>query len=124
MILKKLSGGWYITIPQTENNSEFLYLIPIAPDGPERIREAQTKIARRMTIRAFAMENFFKTLPKDWDGYWSENKESPFRKWEIKNRQYWNDYFHTEMSKMSEEAWALWREYKDWHFAKYGWNAY
>ena len=123
MIIEKLSGGWRITIPETANNSEFVYEMPIVPDGPEHIRKEQQRLARQCAIRGFSMENFFKTLPHDWDEYWKHHKENPFDTWSKVHGMDWNEWFHDEMNMMKEDAWALMREYHLWHFDTYGWTA-
>ena len=114
MRIEHLPQGWRIVIPETDHNSEFVYDMPIVSDGPEHIRAEQLRLARKLAIRAFSMENFFKA----W------RKPSDFMEWAQKNRVGdWNDWFHVDMDLMREDAWALQREYWDWHFETFGWNA-
>lgn len=111
MKIDHLPQGWRITIPESENNMEFSYDLPIVTDGPEHIRVEQARIARAFAVRAFSMENRF--------------KNNEFDAWAERNRVgNWNDWFHTALEELKEEAWALWREWCDWHWETYGWNAY
>ena len=115
MRIEKLANGWRVVIPKGCRNSEMVYQIPIANDGPLFIRDQQEHIARKVSIRAFQMENQFKSwkAPGDYD------------RWAEKNRVGdWNDWFHTSLREMEEQAWMLYRKWCDWHFEKYGWNAY
>jgi hypothetical protein len=114
MKIDRLANGWRITIPATEINCEFTYNLPIMKDGPEWIRAEQKRVARRFAIRAFAMENQFKGWRKPGD----------FEAWAEKNRVVWNEWFHDSMADLSEAAWALYREWCDWHWKTYGFNAY
>jgi len=115
MKIDKLANGWRITIPATEINCEFIYELPIMATGPERIRTEQGRIARRFAIRAHSMEQQFKAWRKPGD----------FDAWAEKNRiGNWNDWYHGAMGELSEAAWALYREWCDWHWKTYGFNAY
>lgn len=88
--------------------------MPICTDGPAHIRAEQIKLARALALRLFSMENFFKAwkCPED------------FQDWEQHNKMNWNDYYHADADDLRDRAWALWREWSDWHFMTYGWNAY
>lgn len=115
MTIEKLSDGWRITIPESEINCEFSYDLPIVQDGPEHIRVEQMRIARRFAVRAFSMEQQFKQWRKPGD----------FEAWAEKNKiGDWNEWFHDALDMLKESAWALWREWCDWHWNKYGFNAY
>lgn len=118
MKIEKYEMGWVITVPETDHNSEFRYEMPIMRTGPVRIMREQERIARRLAIRAFQMENFFNLLRKAGGGFVC------FEAWELRNRLNWNDWFHAEMQMMEEEAQMLQREWYDWHWEKFGWNAY
>ena len=114
MIVQKLSEGWRLIVPETPNNSEFTYDMPICSGGPEHIEAEQIRLARRLALLLFSMENFFKAWKRPED----------FEKWEEHNKMNWNDWYHTRAEMLRENAWALWREWGDWHFQKYGWNAW
>lgn len=119
MIIEKLPMGWRITIPESDNNCEFSYDVPIVKDGPKHIRVEQEKIARKVAIRAYSMEQRFKN--NEYDAWADKNLrgDPTLQPW-LK----WNEYFHDELASMVEDAWALWREWCDWHFETFGWNAY
>ncbi len=114
MIIQKTNEGWRVIVPETDHNSEFSYDMPICTSGPEYIGKEQTKLARQLALLLFSMENFFKSWKRPED----------FQEWERKNKMNWNDWFHTRADELREDAWALWREWGDWHFREYGWNAY
>lgn len=123
MRIEKFGGGWRITVPETANTSEYRYDVPIVTDGPEWIGRRQRKIARQLAVLCFSMENFFKTLPDDWEAYWNANDKNPFDKWSERNRVDFNDYFDWGCNELVEEAVELMREYHMWHFDTYGWTA-
>ncbi len=124
MRIEKLPGGWRITIPEAPHNSEFVYEVPVMRTGPEHIGRMQERLARKVALRAFFMECFFKTLPSDWSAYWETHTESPFEKWERDNRLDWNDHFHYAIRSFCDEAWRIQMQWYDWHWKEYGWNAY
>lgn len=123
MRIEKFSGGWRITVPETENNSEFQYDVPIMTTGPKEIGERQRIIARKVAILCFSMENFFKSLPTNWDEYWKNNTKSPFDKWSEDNGEDWNEHFHWGCKELVDEAWDLMHDWHMWHFDTYGWTA-
>lgn len=124
MKIEKHPGGWKITIPETNNNSEFCYIFPLVTSGPENIINGLRKIARRAAILAYSMECFFKTLPDDMAEYWRTHDKSQFEIWSEKNRIDWNEHYHRGMDDLEEQADMLLREWHFGHFDKYGWTAF
>ena len=129
MNVEKTNFGLQITIPETENNSEFVYRLRQVRalnnnDKREQkllaeIEKREEPLTRRFLILAASMEAFFKTLPEDMAAWWKSHDESPFDIWERKNNLNFNDFYHDGLKALGEQIDACSLEYCE--KSRHGW---
>ena len=94
MLIERTNYGLKVTIPKTAQNSEFVYTVRqvrvLNNDEPgeqkliAELERGEKRATRRLLLLLWSMENFFKTLPDDWSGYWAVNDRNPFDKYTTK----------------------------------------
>lgn len=129
MLIERTNYGLKVTIPKTAQNSEFVYTVRqvrvLNNDEPgeqkliAELERGEKRATRRLLLLLWSMENFFKTLPDDWSGYWAVNDRNPFDKWEQKNGVDFNEYYHTGARLLIEEIDGYALAYCD--KSKHGW---
>lgn len=129
MKIEKTNYGLQITIPETENNSEFVYRLRQVRtlnrnDRREQkllaeIEKREAPLTRRFLILAASMENFFKRIGSYTPAWWEESTESPFDVWERQNKLDFNEYYHDGLRALEEQIDACASEYCD--RSRHGW---
>lgn len=102
MRVTETNWGKIVTIPETENNSEFVYQLrnvrTINDNEPEeqplinRLERAEKRAEARFLARAKEMEQAFAELHTGED----------FDRWEHEHGTTFNEYFHDELDRLCE----------------------
>lgn len=106
MEITRTTWGEIVTIPATENNTDFSYDLRSVrrinnndPEEQELLAELEPKeqrARRKFLILAHSMEQFFRTL--------SDGSCRHFDEWEKKNKMDWNEWYHWQLHDLEEEV--------------------
>lgn len=121
MEIIKTSWGEIVVIPETRNNSEFVYYLrsvrkinnndPYEQDLINELEPAEKRARRRFLILAKSMEYFFQTI--------TDGTSNVFAEWERKNKMDWNDWFHGQLHELEEKVNSFSFDYA--YQSKHGW---